>query len=273
MRAVDVSAWVGPYPYRHVKDTSATWLLRHMDRLGIERAWVALLPALLYREPAAATPELLEALKGHRDRLIPIPALHPGLPGWEEDLNEVTAMEAPAVRVHPTYLGLDPAGGEMRVLAAAAAAAGVPLLLQVRLEDGRQRHPLDRAEELSPAAVRALIRCDPQLKLLVSHAERSFIEEVHWGLTPEESSRIVWDIAWVWGPPEDHLALLIETMGIERFVLGTGMPLRIPDTPFARLDLLKISEAQRGHILSGNLEKWLRTHSPDSSPAKRERGT
>jgi predicted TIM-barrel fold metal-dependent hydrolase len=258
MPGVDVAAGIGGYPYRHLKDTSAAWLLRHMDRLDIGRAWVSYLPALLDREPAATTAELLHALKGHRDRLLPIPTLHPGLPGWERDVKEAVGLEAPALRVHPTYQGLDPAGPEMRALAAAAGAAGVPLLMQVRMEDPRQRHPLDHADELAPAGVRALIRSDPMLKLVLSHAERTFIEEVHWGLTPDESRRIVWDIAWVWGPPEDHLALLIETMGIERFVLGTGMPLRIPDTPFARLDLLNVPKEDRGKILSGNLEAWSR---------------
>ncbi len=256
MGAVDVAAWVGGYPYRHLHDSSPAWLLKHMDRLDIERAWVAYLPALLYRDPASATPALLAALRPHRDRLDPVPTIHPGLPRWEDDLNDAVAEGAPAARVHPMYLGLDPAGGEMRVLAGAAGAAGMPLLLSVRMEDLRQRHPMDRADELSPSAVRALIRSDTQLKLIVSHAERSFMEEVHWGLAPDESRRIVWDIAWVWGPPEDHLALLIETMGIERFVFGTGMPLRIPDTPFARLDLLKISDKERQKILSGNLEQW-----------------
>ena len=96
----------------------------------------------------------------------------------------------------------------------------------------------------------------PRGELLVSHAERSFIEEVHFGLTPEESRRLVWDIAWVWGPPEDHLTLLLETIGIQRFVFGTGMPLRIPDTPFAKLDLLGLSNEKREMILSGNLERW-----------------
>lgn len=259
MLVVDVAAWVGGYPYRHLADSSPAWLLRQMDRLGIERAWVGYLPSLTYRDPASGTAELLRVLAPHRDRLDPIPAIHPGLARWEQDLNEAVALGAPALRVYPTQLGLDPAGGEMRVLATAAAAAGMPLLLTVRLEDLRQRHPLDRAEELPPSAVRTLVRCDRQLRLLVSLADRPFIEEVHFGLTPEESHRIMWDIAWIWGPPEDHLALLIETIGLERFVLGTGMPLRIPDTPFARLDLLGLPAEQRGKILAGNLDRWRTT--------------
>jgi predicted TIM-barrel fold metal-dependent hydrolase len=153
-------------------------------------------------------------------------------------------------------LGLDPAGGEMRMLAGAAAAAGLPIVLTVRFEDPRQRHPQDHAGEIPAAAIRSLVRSDPQVRLLVSHAERSVIEEVHFGSTPQEAERILWDVAWVWGPPEDHLALLIETMGIERFTFGSGMPLRIPDSALARVDLLGLAPERRRLILSGNLERW-----------------
>src|SRR2546426_3875779 len=51
-----------------------------------------------------------------------------------------------------------------------AAAARLPLVLAVRLEDGRQRHPNDTASELPAAAVRALIRSDDDVRILVTHA-------------------------------------------------------------------------------------------------------
>jgi hypothetical protein len=35
------------------------------------------------------------------------------------------------------------------------------------------------------------------------------------------------------------------------------MPLRIPDTPFARLDLLDLSPAERAALLGGNLNAFL----------------
>jgi predicted TIM-barrel fold metal-dependent hydrolase len=125
-------------------------------------------------------------------------------------------------------------------------------MLAVRLEDGRQRHPNDRADELPPWAVRALIRSDPSVRLVVTHAERGFIEEVHFGATPEEAARIWWDITWVWGPPEDHLETLLETIGPARFVFGTGQPLRIPENSIARLDLLDLPAGARADIESGN---------------------
>lgn len=250
----DVATYVGAYPYRQLPDASPGWLLRQMDRLGIERAWVGHLPSAF--SDSASTADLVRMLKPHGDRLLPVPAVHPGRPRFTEVLNDARAAGAPAVRAYPMQLGLDPAGGEMRVLAGAAAAAGLPILLAVRFADPRQRHPQDRADDLPAAAVRALVRADPHVRLLVSHAERSFIEEVHFGATPEEARRILWDVAWVWGPPEDHLALLIETMGIERFTLGTGMPLRIPDSALARIDLLGLAPDRRDLVLSGNLARW-----------------
>jgi len=125
----------------------------------------------------------------------------------------------------------------------------------VKLEDGRQRHPNDRAEELPPSAVRQLIRTDPKARLLITHADRSFIEEVHFGSTPDEASRIWWDICWVWGPPEDHLETLLRTIGPERFVFGTGQPLRLPENAVAKLDLLDLDAATREAIESGNAQR------------------
>jgi predicted TIM-barrel fold metal-dependent hydrolase len=79
---------------------------------------------------------------------------------------------------------------------------------------------------------------------------------VHFGSTPGEAARLLWDFSWIWGPPENHFEALLQTVGVERFTLGTGMPLRIPDAAFAKLDLLGISDEQRTLVLGGNLERW-----------------
>src|SRR5260370_1252836 len=93
-----------------------------------------------------------------------------------------------------------------------------------------------------PARTSALGRC------------RAFIEEVHFGSTPEEARRLWWDISWIWGPPEDHLATLLDTIGVERFVFGTGQPLRLPETSVAKLDLLDVKRGARDAIESTNLQ-------------------
>ena len=56
----------------------------------------------------------------------------------------------------------------------------------------------------------------------------------------------------IWGPPEDHLETLLETIGPARFVFGTGQPLRIPENAIAKLDLLDLPAGARADIESGN---------------------
>jgi hypothetical protein len=108
----------------------------------------------------------------------------------------------------------------------------------VRFEDLRQRHAMDTAGDLTAAAIRALARAGDRVRLIATAAGRDMIEEVHWGLTPIEQQRVLWDISWVWGPPEDHLAKLFRTIGADRFVFGTQWPLRLTQNPRANLDLL-----------------------------------
>jgi predicted TIM-barrel fold metal-dependent hydrolase len=248
---VDVNCFVGSYPFRRVPGTSPDALLQAMDRAAIDRAWVSHLPGVFWRDPAAGNSWLYETA-GRNGRFDPVPAVHPGLTGWEAVVGQARQAGAPAVRCDPTYYGLDPAGSSLQALARVCSAEGVPLMMAVRLEDARQRHPNDRAPELPPSAVRALVRTDPGLHLIVTHADRPFIEEVHFGSTPAESSRILWDICWIWGPPEDHLETLFRTVGVERFVFGTGQPLRLPENSVAKLDLLDLTPEQRSAIESEN---------------------
>lgn len=252
---IDVNAFIGTYPWRHVPRTRPDELVAEMERLGITEGWVTFVPALYWADPMEGNAHLVEALAPF-DRLRAIPVVHPGLPHWQETVHWARAAGAPALRADPSRQALDPAGPEMQALAHAAAAAGLPLLLATRLEDLRQRHPLDRAPDLTAAAIRRLLRADTEVRLIVTHADREMIEQVHFGSTAAEARRILWDISWIWGPPEDHLALLLETIGPDRFVFGTGQPLRLPETPIARLDLSLTDPTVRRRIESENLLVW-----------------
>jgi predicted TIM-barrel fold metal-dependent hydrolase len=248
---IDVNVFLGAYPWRRVPGTSPQDVLAAMDRVGVKEAWVTHLPSLFWKDPGEGNPWLYHTAAG-QPRFHPVPVVHPGLPRWERDLAEAVAHGVPAVRCDPGQLGLAPAGSEMTRLIHAAGAADVPLMAAVRLEDGRGRHPLDVAPELTPAAVRNWLRVPSDTRFIITHAEREFIEQVHFGATPEEARRVSWDISWVWGPPEDHLALLLATVGGARFLFGSGQPLRLAETPVARLDLLDLTVGDRRAILTDN---------------------
>jgi hypothetical protein len=235
---IDVDTFIGPYPFRHVPHPDPEALLRVLDREELASAWVGHLPSAFYRDAAPGNRELYKSLAPFAERLRPVPTIRPDWPRWEHALRDASAAGAAAVRAYPPQWGMGPHDASMGDLALAAGEQGMPLLLTVRFEDLRQRHSMDTAGDLSAAAIRAVARAGEAVRLVVTAAGREMIEEVHWGLTPDEQRRVWWDIAWIWGPPEDHLAKLFRTIGSERFVFGSQWPLRLTQNPRANLDLL-----------------------------------
>ena len=181
---------------------------------------------------------MLESLEPFRAKLSPAPAIRPDLPKWESALRDAAHAGGAAVRAYPPQWGLGPDSSAMRELAIACGEQKLPLILTVRFEDLRQRSKLDTAGDLTGAAIRAIARAGPDVRVIVSAAGRDLISEVHWGLTPAEQARVWWDISWIWGPPEDHLAKLFRTIGSSRFIFGSQWPLRLVQSPKANLELL-----------------------------------
>jgi uncharacterized protein len=256
MTRVDVNTFLGAYPFRDLGDWSASILLSEMEQLGITESWISSLPAVFWRDPAAGNAQLYLVAR-EESRLRPVPAVHPGMPGWQDVVRDAVALHAPCLRCDPMFYGVSAHGAEMVSLISLAAEAHLPLMMAVRLEDVRQRHPGDTTPDLTPAMVRTLIRSHPRARLIITHADRDFIEQVHFGATPDEASRILWDISWIWGPPEDHLEILLGTVGISRFTFGTGTPLRLAETSIAKLDLLQLGADARLRIEAGNLRDFL----------------
>ena len=234
---LDVNAFIGAYPFRHVPHPDPEVLVKVLAREGIRRAWVGHLPSAFWRDPSHGNALLYAALEPHRDLLRPAPCVRPDWPAWERAVREAKERGALAVRVYPPQWGFAPDDRRLVALGDACADAGMAVLLTVKFEDGRQRHPMDAAGDLGAPAIRALVR-GSRARVVVTAAGRELIEETHWSLTETERERLFWDISWIWGPPEDHLAKLFRTVGSGRFVYGTMWPLRLTQAPAANLALL-----------------------------------
>lgn len=242
LNVIDVDAYIGAYPFRHLPHPDPAVLVGVLEREGLAGAWVGHLPSVFHRDPSAGNDVLFEALAPH-GTLQAVPVVRPDWPHWEETLTAMVDRGAPAIRAYPPQWGMSADDAAMRALCTACGDAGVALVLTCRFEDLRQRHWMDQAGDLTAAAIRAVARGNSRTRIVVCSAGRGTIEEVHWGLTPDERARVFWDISWIWGPPEDELAVLLRTIGASRFVYGTGWPLRLAQTPRANLALLPLDVA------------------------------
>ena len=234
---IDCAAYIGSFPFRELPHPDPAVLVRVLEREELSGAWVGYLPAPWQRDPAPANDALFAALSAY-PTLKAAPVVRPDWPRWERALHTLAEQGAAAIRAYPMHWGMGPHDERMRALAVACGDIGIPLILTVRFEDLRQRSHLDVAGDLTAAHIRAIARAGGAVRLVVTGAGRELLEEVHWGLTPDEQRRVHWDFAWIWGPPEDQLAHLFRTIGAERFVYGTHWPLRLTQNPRANLDLL-----------------------------------
>jgi len=236
--SVDVSALIGPYPFRELPHPDPGTLIGVLDREEIPRAWVGHLPTAFHRDPRKGNDALYRELAPHRKRLDPAPAVRPDWPGWEKELTRAAEEGAIAIRAYPAHWGLGAEHPALVDLAGACAAAELPLLLTIRFEDSRQRHAIDVAGDLPAATPRGIARAGTRARIVVIAAGRAMIEEIHWGLTPAERELVWYDTSWIWGPPEDDFAHLLRTVGASRLLYGTGWPLRLAQVTRANLALL-----------------------------------
>jgi hypothetical protein len=243
---VDVTSWVGSYPFRDVPHPDPEVLVRVLEREGFSGAWVGSLPGAFHRDPLPSNRTLLTALAPYRERLQPALIVRPDWPDWQSTLKMAIDEGSPAVRVYPAQWGYGQGTAALVELAHACGEAGLVMHLTVRFEDLRQRHPIDVAGDVGAAAIRAIARAPgSRCRLLVAGAGRDLIEEVHWGLTPAEQSRVWYDFSWVWGPPEDHFAHLVESLGPQRLALSSWWPLRLAQQSRSLVDLLPPAARKR----------------------------
>jgi hypothetical protein len=60
-----------------------------------------------------------------------------------------------------------------------------------------------------------------------------------------EQQRVWFDFHWVWGPPEDHFAHVVETVGPGRLAWSSWWPLRLVQQAGALVDLLPAAARRR----------------------------
>lgn len=219
---IDINASLGPYPFRSLRHTTAAAMIAQMDRAGIGRAVVTSMPAVFYRDGHEGNRELRAEIAGHPERFIPVATINPKYVGWERDLAEaVETWKMPLVTLLPEHHGYALNDALGRAAVARIADYGIPLLLTQRLEDRRQRHAWDRAEDLSPIALLECAQLHPKLKFVLSNwASVDGPRFTAAGL----KGRCLIDFARLQVVYRKEVPRLIETFGVESVAFGSHAP-------------------------------------------------
>jgi hypothetical protein len=247
---IDANAYLGNWPFRQLRYTTPDSLLGKMDELGIERAVVSSLENVFYKDQLAGNRQLLELVRVHDDRFLPAFTFNPTFPGWEEDLAICARdFDMSVMRLHPNYhqYALDSAEGT--AVLEAARAHNFVVIVAAGLEDTRHHHPLVKVPNVPGAQVAAAAAAFPDVRFLIAAENFGGITTIWSQATVTHN--LHFDISRVQGPVGD-IEKLCETLGAEHVLLGTNLPLHVPEAATLAVEHARISAATRQQIVHGN---------------------
>lgn len=263
---IDINAYTGHWPYKQLENSTLSGLLQRMDRFGIDRAVVANLSALHYKNTQPANEELLEELDAnpkYKKRLHPFAVINPAYPGWEADLQKCAAKGMKGVRIYPQYHDYAPGDKVCVELAKKCREMGLPIALTVRMVDSRQRSWLDIPHVAGTAIgewtlrnFMPLIRAVPEASFFILNIANGFgVDEQDVPLLKKPN--ILFDTS---GRSLQFMPDLIRQFGAAKFAFGSHSPILDYVTGMLRIDSLKDTEAsseEKRQMRAGNALRFL----------------
>lgn len=260
---IDYEAFVGPFAFRHVPNSDVAGLLKQMDTEGVQRALVSAMEGITYRNVQAGNEILAERLAAAAGRLLGAAVVNPIYPRAAEDARRCLArLGMKAIRLLPRYhgyrLGEEVDAPGLRGVMEVAEERAAPVSITYEVEDDRQHHLLFHPLELKPEEIAAAVLAYPKVHFVLERISANLVRRVH-VLAPDAANWCV-DISgrgMLGATVHRGIADVLEWIGPERVLLGTGMALQYPRAPFLKLDSLDLDPATLRRIKGENAARLL----------------
>jgi len=254
---IDVNAYLGHFAFRQLRNSTAADLLRLMDRKHIERAVVSSAAAITYRNAQSGNEEVAAEVKGHRDRLIPFAVINPAYADWQQDLRvcrEQFGMRG--LRLYPHWHAYKVDDSACLELVKMAAANKMPVSVPFRVEDRRQQSWLVDIPDITQQEAITLVRSTPEAHFILGNGSgftSSLLGKKDNGLRSNYSIEISLLSALV----GNEIGQLIQNLGDDRVLFGSGMPFHYPDGALLNIEVLDAPAATKAKIADGNARRLL----------------
>lgn len=247
---LDVNCFVGHWPFRRIPYRTISDIVQLMARTHTHGALVTPLAGLFYKDCMSAVREMLDELEAEsHPNLWPVAVVNPAFPGWQEDLvTMVDEWGCVAIRLFPSYHNYRLPDPQAQELLEVVQARRLPLMISVRVEDERLHHWLVRVEPVSCLDVTWVLRAFPGIELILCDLKPDEIDQLlgdiltHSHACVDTSARM----------PQFYLEEMVDQLGSDRVVHGTGMPLKYPECALYQVNGAQMSEDARRKILSEN---------------------
>lgn len=255
---IDTSAFIGPWPFKHLPAHTAATLQRHLDASGVTQALVSHLGAVFDCDPMPANRALFQATR-RRPALVPVPILNPNLAAWPDHLEECCTRAAGlrAVRLLPSYHELDFRSPRLEALVTAVSERGLRVILSVRLVDHRLDYFALKIQPVSLARLDAWLKANPRLQPLLSGLTLTEVQAL-----VRARRRFACDISfveWLYS-----LETLVKQGAKQQLLFGSNTPFFVTQANVAKLEGAAIPAAARDAIAWRNAARLFALRVPNS---------
>jgi len=260
---VDTNVSLFQWPFRRLPLDNVNDLCAKLKQLGITEAWAGSFESLLHRDIRAVNERLVKACQ-IRTELIPIGAINPTLPDWQQDLKLCLGRYAmPGVRLLPGYHGYALSDEIFGQLLATATELGGFVQVAVAMEDIRTQSHSVQAPNVDPQPLKHWMQKIPQARVQILNCRPSNSDRQTFASIP----RLTLDTSRVDGT--DGVATLVNALGVDRLLYGSHAPFLIPEAACIRMVETGIPTADVQLIMQKNAGKFRNAKSPPIDHAPR----
>ena len=232
---IDCNVGYGRWPFARFYEDTPAKLDGLLKQDGIDAALVSSAEAILYEEPAEWNGDLARKLRG-RPRLIPVPVANPRV---RSAGSIVSGPDLKAVKLIPNYHVYSLKDDAAAQLCSQVSGRGIPVLIQMRVEDERSHYELLKVPGVPVEDIIALAAKLPGLNVV---ALGPYFEEA----VRLAGAGIYVDISFV--ETLDTLRQLCGKAPVDRILFGSHAPWMYPRSAAAKLLKSTITEEQREAI-------------------------
>ncbi len=240
----DVNISAGAWPFNPHRFTEVGPLIQHLKTNGIRGGLVSHLGGVFDADPSDHNVELAHALKRYRS-FFAVPIVNPTIRMWREDLAGLPGKSPRALRILPSYHNYTLRDRRLRDVCSYAVDEGIPVCLQMRLDDERTRYFGLRLKTLQTERMADLAHKFADLTLVVMNAYLPELESL-----AKTTENVLFDTSfaeWLYSTER-----MMSAAGPRRVMFGSHTPLLETGASLMKVFESVIPKSARNAVASGN---------------------
>jgi uncharacterized protein len=250
----DSNIFIGNWPFHQLRYNNLEGIFHLMKRVNIEKGFISSLDSIfcIDRDLPDVNRRLFETVKEYPEKLLPFYTINPNVFDSREYVKSlVNECNLHGIRLYPTYHDYSLQNAEVAGIAEQASEYNVPIFITYRFEDERVHHPLAKVPNINMEELSKFLNNHPETTFIIGGMRITDAEEL---LNLITHPKIYFELSFV-QTPFRSLELIVEKVGVDRVLFGTGLPYWYPECTTLKLETSILSYEDLQKIASVNLQK------------------